>query len=111
MVATIPECQCEAESAFAVGDSHEPIFSPSVRPAGRMFVGKGRPRIASVGIIFANGGPLSFGEVRTPPFPVFLPGSIFLQTLKFFVHILLRSPSAVVVGNGVGVATLRYSMS
>src|ERR1700722_10600829 len=100
MVVAIPERQCEAESAFAVGDTHEPIFSPSVRPAARMFMGKVIPRIASLGIIFANGGPLSFGEVRTPPFPVFLSGSIFLQTLKFFVHIPSRSPSAVVVGNG-----------
>jgi hypothetical protein len=29
---------------------------------------------------------LTFGEVWTPPFPVFLPGLVFLQALKFLVH-------------------------
>ena len=86
---TVPEREREAESAFAIRDPQQTIFSPAVSAAPRMLVGKISPRIASLGIVFANGGPLTFGEVGTPPFPVFCPGSIFLQTLKFFVHMLI----------------------
>ena len=86
MVATVPECQSKTEAALAVRDSQQTILPPAVSAAPRMLVRKVIPRVAFLGIVFADGGPLTFGEVWTPPFPVFRPGCVFLQTLKFFIH-------------------------
>ena len=86
MVATVPECQSKAEAAFPVSDAQQTILPPTVSAASGLLVRKVIPRIAFCRIIFADGGPLTLGEVWTPPFPVFLPGLVFLQALKFLVH-------------------------
>src|SRR5260370_31650096 len=104
MVATVLKCESETEAAFPVSDAEQTILSPAVSAASGLVVRKVIPRITLCRIIFADGCPLTLGEVWTPPFPVFLPGLIFLQALKFLVHKVV-TPSTTIV------ATQRVSES
>ena len=86
VVSTIPKREREAKAAFAIRNPEQPVFTPPVSSAPRMFMRKIFPWILLLRIIFADGGPLTFGEVRPPPFPVFGPGLVFFQTLNVLIH-------------------------
>ena len=69
-VAAVPEGQGEAQAALAIGDAQQAVFAPAVGPAAGLIVGKVAPGIAVRRVVFADRGPLPFGQVRAPAFPV-----------------------------------------
>ena len=69
-VDTIPQGEGKAESALAVGETEQAIFTPAVRAPCSIVVREMAPDAAVGGVVFANRSPLAFGEIRTPTFPV-----------------------------------------
>src|SRR5579859_562721 len=43
------------------------------------------PAFAGFRVVLAHSTPLAFGEIRSPAFPVFLPGGVFLEALRLGV--------------------------
>jgi hypothetical protein len=76
---SVPESDGKAEPAFAVGQPEQPVFSPAVRAAARLFMRKVAPAFSARGLILADGAPLALGEIGAPAFPVGFPGAILGQ--------------------------------
>src|SRR5688572_7253635 len=84
-VALVPEREREAQTALPVADAEESILAPSVGAASRVVVREVLPDCAVSGVVLTDGAPLPFGEVRTPPLPVHLPGGGQGELLGFRV--------------------------
>src|SRR5581483_5085384 len=80
-VAAVPEREREAEPAFAIGYAEDAVLAPAIGAAAGVVVRKIIPAGTVGGVVFTDGGPLTFGEVRAPAFPVFRTGCVLLQAL------------------------------
>jgi len=74
---------------MAIRHSGNAVFSPTVRPRTGLLVGEVTPSIAIFRIVFSDGRPLPFSDVRTPPLPVFDAIPIFLEPLLLLTQILV----------------------
>jgi len=79
----VPEGEAEAEAALAVGPAEEAVLAPAVGAGAGVVVGKVFPAGAVGGVVFADGGPLAFGEVGSPAFPVFFAVGVFGEAGTF----------------------------
>ena len=68
-IGAVPEGQGEAESLLVVGDAGQPVLAPAIGAGAGLVVGEVVPGVAVLAVIFADGPPLSFAEVRPPLFP------------------------------------------
>jgi hypothetical protein len=84
-IATVPKRDRETEAALAVGESEQAILAPPIGPAAGLFVIEITPRVAVRRVILAHRAPLSFGQVRTPAFPVVGSRLVFGQADAFGV--------------------------
>ena len=82
-IAAVPEGQGEAQAALAIGDAQQAVFAPAIGPAAGLIVGEVAPAVAVRRVVFADRGPLPFGQVRAPAFPICLALGIFGQALGF----------------------------
>src|SRR5581483_2007197 len=82
-IAAIPQGEGKAKTALAVSDAKQAILTPAISAAAGVIVRKVVPTITVGRVILAHGAPLTFGKIRPPSLPVFLPRGILLQTLRF----------------------------
>jgi hypothetical protein len=68
-VFAIPESECKTEMLLVIGDTCQAIFTPAVSTGACLIVREIIPGIATFTVIFTNGTPLPFAEVRAPLLP------------------------------------------
>jgi hypothetical protein len=86
----VPEGEGEAEALLAIAEAGEAIFAPAVGAAAGVVVGEVFPGVAVWGVVFADGAPLAFGEVRTPAAP-FGFGGVGFGEAGCFAHRLAQA--------------------
>src|SRR5215213_5728597 len=69
-VFAVPQTDGKTEMLFAVADSGNAVFVPSEGFQMRLLERKIIPRRAVKAIIFADGPPRAFRNIRSPKFPV-----------------------------------------
>jgi len=84
-VFAIPQCEGEAEPAFAVGDAEQAVLVPAIGAAAGVIVRKIIPT-RSLRLILAYGRPLSLAQVGSPALPVRGPLSVGSQTFLRGIH-------------------------
>jgi hypothetical protein len=68
-IVAIPEREAEAEALLVVGIAGDAVFTPAIGARTSLIVREIVPGGAIVAVVFADGAPLAFAEVRTPTFP------------------------------------------
>src|SRR5262249_49243853 len=76
-VLPVPQGQREAKPLLVVGDAGEAVLPPAVGAGPGLVVGEVVPGVAALAVVFANGAPLPFAQVRPP----LLPGDFLLSRL------------------------------
>jgi hypothetical protein len=74
-VSGIPESERKAKPPAPIADPQQSILTPSVSARTRVVVGKVKPRLLILGVIFPNCAPLPLGKIRAPSLPMLLPRS------------------------------------
>src|SRR5262249_46598131 len=82
-IAAVPQRDRKTQAAFAVGPAEETVFTPAVCAAACMVVGKVLPCLSIGRVIFADGSPLSLGEIWTPALPVFCAAAVLVESKGF----------------------------
>src|ERR1051325_4494927 len=85
-IASIPQCQSEAQFLVSIADAEQPIFIPSISARAGVIVRKVIPRFAVRAVVFADGSPGAIADVRSPAFPVLRAVGGFVQAQLFFRH-------------------------
>src|ERR1700757_3006199 len=65
----VPQGNCKTELLLVIGDPSQTILSPAIGTGTGLVMTEIVPRIPVRTIVFANGTPLPFTEIRTPLFP------------------------------------------
>src|SRR5439155_8239008 len=78
-VLAVPKRKRETKTLLIVADAGQTVFAPAIRTAAGMIVRQVFPCVAVRAVIFTHCAPLAFREVRTPEFPVFLPGGVLFE--------------------------------
>src|SRR5205823_8210632 len=89
-VSPIPKRQCKAKPAFPIRDAQQAVLTPAISPAARVVVSEIIPALPIGRVILPHRGPLTFCQIRPPPFPIFCARAVFCQPLFFCIH---RSPT------------------
>src|SRR6202012_1817607 len=76
----------KTQPALAVAQSEQAVFAPPISAAARVLVRKVFPALAGRRIVLADCPPLPLRQVRTPPFPVFLALSVFVEAIPLGIH-------------------------
>src|SRR5690606_5948866 len=71
-ILTVPKCRRQAQYFPSVTKPRNALFAPSVGITSGFIMVYKLPRRTVFTIIFANGAPLPFSQIRTPFFPVFI---------------------------------------
>src|SRR5277367_2310184 len=79
----IPHGERKTDVLMAIAETGNSIFAPAIGPGAGVIVREIIPGIAIRAVIFADGPPLAFGEVRSPTLPVDGPISARLESLSF----------------------------
>ena len=75
-IAMIPKRQRQAHAALPIGDPHQPVLAPAIRPRSRLLMRKAPPRLTLLRVVLAHRRPLPFRQVRPPSLPV--RGTVFV---------------------------------
>src|ERR1700739_2069267 len=85
-VFAVPHRQGKAHQLAPVGNPQDSVFAPAVGSRTCVIVREEIPRCSVFAVVFADGAPLPFGEIRPPALPVRLSASRFFKTFFFGVH-------------------------
>src|SRR3569623_1599898 len=69
-----------------IADPAETILVPAVRPRPRLVVWKVLPGSAFARVVFADGSPGAFAQIRSPLLPAEPAGSCFFEPVFFLRH-------------------------
>src|SRR5205809_1869259 len=69
-VPSVPQCKRKADQLMTVGDSGDAVFIPTVCLRTRVIVRQVVPCRAVRAVVFADGSPCPFTQIRSPAFPV-----------------------------------------
>jgi hypothetical protein len=89
-IVAIPKSEAETDRLPAIADAGEAVLIPPVRTRTSVVMRKIIPRTAIRRVIFSNGAPRTFREIRSPTFPVPGPGVRLSKALLFCVHKLIE---------------------
>src|SRR4029077_16984758 len=68
-IASVPQCQRQAEPLRGVGDAGDPVLAPAVGARAGVVVGEGVPGAAVGAVVLADGAPGALAEVGAPAQP------------------------------------------
>src|ERR1700736_4234006 len=104
-VFAVPKRQRKTKALATVADPRNAILAPAISAAARMVVREIFPGVTARTVILAYGAPLTFGEVRSPTFPVRLTRIVIGETFLFITFVGHRDfkfqrHRCLIIGNG-----------
>ena len=85
-ITLIPQRQREANELVTIRDARQSILVPAVSSGTGVIVREILPGVSVRAVIFADGAPCAFAEVRSPPLPMLLARRRFRQSGFFLRH-------------------------
>ena len=86
-VLAVPQGQRQTQALLVVADAGQAVLAPAVSPAAGVVVRQVAPGVALGAVVFADGAPLAFAQVRPSLLPRPVTLAVLLQPPFLFAHV------------------------